>query len=75
MISLPLVSILLVAHCLTTVTAANFSFTGTPVTVTPFDGKHLSLEYNQSVNIENYKDVKGVTIKFEVSIIIQIIIL
>ena len=73
MISLPIVSILLVSNCLATVTAVGSEGfkTGTEVSVTPFNGTHLSIDYKKSVNIEDYSQVKHVWIKFDVSIIIH----
>ena len=69
MISLPLLSILLLENCLTTVTAAGSEGfdTGTPVTVTPVNGTHLSLDYQESVNIDDYDQVKDVLISIDVS--------
>ena len=76
MISLPLVAIFLVAKCLTTVTAGGsdgFSVTDIAVTVTPVNWTHLSFDYQESVKIEDYNKVQYASIKFNVSIIIQII--
>ena len=60
MIGLPLVSILLLAECLAKVTA---------VTVTPVDGTHISLDYQNSVN---YNEVNYITIDIDVSILKKI---
>ena len=66
MISLSLVSIFLLASCLTRVTAYESGLTGIPLTVTPVDGTHLKLDYQKSVNTD-YKQVKDVTIHIDVS--------
>ena len=69
MISLPLVSIVLLANCLATVTAAGFSLTGTPVTVTPVETVklQLSFDYQESVRTDDYSKVHNATIKYDVS--------
>ena len=66
---MPLLAIFLVANCLASVTASGSPdfYSGTPVTVTPVDGRHLSLDYQKSVNID-YNQVKDVMIRINVSI-------
>ena len=70
MISLSLVSIFLLGSSLTRVTAEGL--TGTSVRVTPVDGTHLSFDYKQSVNIEDYSQLEKVIIDIDVSIIRKI---
>ena len=57
MISLPLLSIFLVGSCLTRVIASGSGLTGTPVTVTPFNATHLSIDYKQSVDYSQVSKV------------------
>ena len=71
MICLALV-LFLVGSFLTRVTASESGLTGTPVRVTPVDGTHLSFDYKQSVNIEDYSQLEKVIIDIDVSIIRKI---
>ena len=71
MISLSSVLIFLVANCLTRATATDDFLTGKPVTVTPLNGTHLSLDYKDAVKIDNYKKVKWVVLDIDVSILSQ----
>ena len=52
------------------VTASGSGLNGTPVTVTPFNETHLSLDYKQSVLITDYSKLEYVLINIHVSIII-----
>ena len=71
MIFVSLVSIFLGGICLSRVTASG-NITEIPVRVTPVDGTHLSFDYKQSVNIENYSQLKKILIDIYVSTIRKI---
>ena len=49
------------------VTYGTSFYTGTPVSVTPVDGTHLSLDYQKSVKIFDYNNVIDLSIRINVS--------
>ena len=72
MFSGPLLSIFLVGSCLTRVTASGSGLTGTPVTVTPFNRTHLSIDYKKSASLKDYSQLAKVFIDIKVSLIKKI---
>jgi len=67
MLSLSSVLIFLVANCLTRATATDDFLTGKPVTVTPFNGTHLKLDYKDAVKIDDYNEVHYVVLDIDES--------